>query len=163
MDKGVAFVSQLVKRCVSIGYEAPFAIHVLQIASIVGLFGSWFFGMLDQKLGTRKATMIFSVAIAVLFMAGSENGLELKDRNKIFDSGYLSDEMGVTHLKSGGYCFANHTKIENGTGEMLQWWFAWHPLDNVFEIQPVRIQGIIMKSISQMKPEKNYWIQRYQI
>lgn len=61
----------------------------------------------------------------------SEKGLELADRNKIFEPGYLPDEMGVTHLHSGGYCFANHTKIPGGTGAMLQWWFAWHPLDNL--------------------------------
>lgn len=58
-------------------------------------------------------------------------GLELADRNKIFDPGYLPDEIGVSHLKSGGYCFSNQNFIPHGTGEMLQWWFAWHPLDNL--------------------------------
>ena len=67
---GVAFVSQLVKRCVSIGYEPSYAIFVLQIASIIGLFGSWLFGFLDQKLGTRKATLVFCVAICILFLLG---------------------------------------------------------------------------------------------
>ena len=67
---GVAFVSQLVNRCVSIGYESSFAVHVLQISSIIGLFGSWLFGFLDQKLGTKKATLIFCVSIAVLFVVG---------------------------------------------------------------------------------------------
>lgn len=67
---GVVFVSQLVKRCVSIGYEPSYAIFVLQIASIIGLFGSWLFGFLDQKLGTRKATLVFCVAICILFLLG---------------------------------------------------------------------------------------------
>ncbi|MCI8991128.1 MAG: OFA family MFS transporter [Eubacterium sp.] len=67
---GVAFVSQLVKRCVSIGYDAPFAIQVLQVASVIGLFGSWLFGFLDQKLGTKKATMIFCISICALFVFG---------------------------------------------------------------------------------------------
>ncbi|MCI8991129.1 MAG: hypothetical protein HFG80_00140 [Eubacterium sp.] len=58
-------------------------------------------------------------------------GLELSERNKIFDDGYLPDEIGVSRLKSGGYCFANQNFIPGGTGEMLQWWFAWHPLDNL--------------------------------
>lgn len=66
----VAFVSQLVKRCTSIGYDAPFAIHILQIASIVGLVGSWLFGFLDQKLGTRKATLIYCVGICAMFLLG---------------------------------------------------------------------------------------------
>lgn len=38
-------------------------------------------------------------------------GLELADRNKIFDPGYLPDEIGVSHLKSGGYCFSNQNFI----------------------------------------------------
>lgn len=61
----------------------------------------------------------------------TECGLELTDRNKIFKPGYLPDEIGVTKLKSGGYCFSNQTIIPGGTGEMLQWWFAWHPLENL--------------------------------
>lgn len=61
----------------------------------------------------------------------TECGLELKDRNRIFEPGYLPDEIGVTHLRSGGYCFSNNTKYPGATGEMLQWWFAWHPLDNL--------------------------------
>lgn len=67
---GVAFVSQLVRRCLSIGYTSEFAIHVLQISSIVGLFGSWLFGYLDQKLGTRRATLVYCVAICILFLLG---------------------------------------------------------------------------------------------
>lgn len=66
----VAFVSQLVNRCISIGYEASFAIRVLQIASIVALAGSWLFGFLDQKLGTKPATLIYAAAIAIFFVLG---------------------------------------------------------------------------------------------
>lgn len=66
----VAFVSQLVKRCVSIGYDSSFAIAVLQIASLVGLGGSWLFGFLDQKIGTKKATLIYSVGVCVMFLVG---------------------------------------------------------------------------------------------
>ena len=67
---GVAFVSQLVRRCTAIGYDSGFAVFVLQISSIIGLFGSWLFGFLDQKLGTRKATLIFCVSICILFLLG---------------------------------------------------------------------------------------------
>lgn len=66
----VAFVSQLVKRCVSIGFEPPFAIRVLQIASIIGLFGSWLFGWIDTRFGTKKSTSIYAIAIAVFFVLG---------------------------------------------------------------------------------------------
>lgn len=66
----VAFVSQLVKRCLSVGYEAPFAVNVLQIASIIGLFGSWLFGWVDTKFGTKTSTTIYSVVIALFFLLG---------------------------------------------------------------------------------------------
>lgn len=66
----VAFVSQLVRRCVSIGYEPSFAIRVLQIASLVGLLGSWLFGWLDTKYGSKTATTVYAVAIAIFFALG---------------------------------------------------------------------------------------------
>ncbi len=66
----VAFVSQLVRRCVSIGYEPSFAIRVLQIASLVGLAGSWLFGWIDTKYGSKTATTVYAVAIAVFFALG---------------------------------------------------------------------------------------------
>ena len=66
----VAFISQLVKRCLSIGYEAPMAIKVLQIASIVALFGSWLFGWIDTKFGTKTSTTIYSIGIALFFLLG---------------------------------------------------------------------------------------------
>lgn len=66
----VAFVSQLVRRCVSIGYTPDFAVRVLQIASVIGLFGSWLFGWLDTRLGTKRATAIYAAVIAVFFVLG---------------------------------------------------------------------------------------------
>lgn len=66
----IAFVSQLVKRCISIGYEPSFAVRVLQVASIVGLFGSWLFGWLDTKYGSKTATTVYAAAIALLFVLG---------------------------------------------------------------------------------------------
>lgn len=66
----VAFVSQLVNRCISLGYESSFAIQVLQIASIIGLFGSWLFGWMDTKFGTKRASVIYAASIALFFALG---------------------------------------------------------------------------------------------
>jgi len=66
----VAFVSQLVKRCVSIGYEPSFAVGILQIASVAALFGSWLFGWLDTKYGSKMATTVYAAAIALFFALG---------------------------------------------------------------------------------------------
>ena len=66
----IAFVSQLVRRCTSLGYEAGFAVQVLQISSIVGLFGSWLFGWIDTRTSTKTSTTIYAVAIALFFIMG---------------------------------------------------------------------------------------------
>lgn len=66
----VAFVSQLVKRCISIGYEPGFSVHVLQIASVIGLFGSWFFGWLDSKFSTKTSSTVYAASISAFFLLG---------------------------------------------------------------------------------------------
>lgn len=56
--------------------------------------------------------------------------LEIEDRNKIFEPGYLPDDFGgIRACKAGGYVLSNNTKFEGSTGEMLQWYFGWHALD----------------------------------
>ncbi|MCC8152208.1 MAG: phloretin hydrolase [Lachnospiraceae bacterium] len=59
------------------------------------------------------------------------NGLEISQRNTIFDDGYLPGETGLFTLKEGGFQMANLTRFEGCTGSMLQWWFAWHSLDSL--------------------------------
>lgn len=58
-------------------------------------------------------------------------GLEINDRNKIFEKGYLPDEWGgIRKLQSGGYVLSNNTQFVGSNGEMLQWYFGWHALDS---------------------------------
>ena len=55
--------------------------------------------------------------------------LRIEDRNRLFDPGYLPDELGYYLLENGSGVVANNTKFAGSTGAMLQWWFAWHCLD----------------------------------
>jgi sugar phosphate permease len=64
----VCFLTQIVARCMSIGYEFNYAIRVMQIAGIAALFGSWLFGWLDQKLGTKKASQIYAIWSVLMFI-----------------------------------------------------------------------------------------------
>lgn len=64
----VAYISQVVLRCVSLGYTQEFGVHVLQISSVFGLAGSWFFGFLDLKLGTKKATQLYALGVIAMYM-----------------------------------------------------------------------------------------------
>lgn len=56
-------------------------------------------------------------------------GMEIDERNHIFDKKIEKGEVGIFPLKKGGFCVANTTQYKGVTGEMLQWWFGWHALD----------------------------------
>ena len=64
---GVMYVSRVVPRCMTLGYDMGFAIQVLQISGVMAIVGSWFFGMLDHKLGTKRASMIHATFYAVIW------------------------------------------------------------------------------------------------
>jgi len=56
-------------------------------------------------------------------------GMEIEDRNHIFDKKIEKGEVGIFPLKAGGFCVANTTKFKGVTGEMLTWFFGWHATD----------------------------------
>ena len=56
----LAFVASLVPRLLSVGYEYTLTLRVLAVGGVVGLIGSYIVGVLDQKLGTKKATFIYA-------------------------------------------------------------------------------------------------------
>ncbi|MCD8217092.1 MAG: MFS transporter [Clostridiales bacterium] len=66
----IAFVGQIVPRLISCGYDAMFASTILMLSSVIGLFGSWFLGVLDDRLGTKKASVIMIVALIVMIIIG---------------------------------------------------------------------------------------------
>ncbi len=57
--------------------------------------------------------------------------LSIHDRNKLFEPGYFDEEIGYCAMADGTVCIANHVKMPGVTGEMIDWWFAWHGLDNL--------------------------------
>ena len=56
----LAFVASLVPRLLSVGYAYDLTLKVLAVGGVVGLIGSYIVGVLDQKLGTKKATFIYA-------------------------------------------------------------------------------------------------------
>ena len=57
--------------------------------------------------------------------------LQFKDRNRLFEPGYLEAEAGWCILPDGTGYLANLTKMPGVTPEMIDWFFAWHGLDNL--------------------------------
>lgn len=58
----VGLMSQLVPFLMTRGFDLNGAITTLSIAAIVGLFGSYLWGVIDQKVGTKKASIMFGIA-----------------------------------------------------------------------------------------------------
>jgi DAPG hydrolase PhiG domain len=61
-------------------------------------------------------------------------GLALKDANVLLDSGYLPMETGYARLEDGQLYVAALTDMPGVTGEMIDWWFAWHDTDQAYTL-----------------------------
>jgi len=64
----VGIVSQFIPRMLSVGYDLSKALMMLTIASIIGLFGSYFWGWLDQKTNTKLAALIYSASYIIALL-----------------------------------------------------------------------------------------------
>lgn len=56
----IGLVSQLIPRLMEIGYSKGTALTYMTIAAIIGCFGSYFWGWLDQKISTKKASIVYA-------------------------------------------------------------------------------------------------------
>ena len=65
----VGIMSQLVARIMERGFAQDYAILCVSSCAVIGLVGSYAWGVLDQKLGTKTATIVFGIwyAVAILF------------------------------------------------------------------------------------------------
>lgn len=57
--------------------------------------------------------------------------LDIRDRNALFDEGYLPCECGFGIANDGSGYLANLTPMPGVTKEMFEWWFAWHGLEDL--------------------------------
>lgn len=55
----------------------------------------------------------------------------IENRNDLFNKGYFPEEFGLWQTEDGTVVIANHTMFPGVTGEMFDWWFAWHPIDRL--------------------------------
>lgn len=64
----VGTVSQMIPRLISVGMDIRTAILWLTIASIIGIPASFAWGYIDQKIGTKKAVIIFCALWTVMMI-----------------------------------------------------------------------------------------------
>jgi len=59
------------------------------------------------------------------------SALHINNRNELFNMGDLPGEFGWWQMEDGTAVIANQTFMADVTGEMFDWWFAWHPIDRL--------------------------------
>lgn len=66
----IGLVSNFITKLVMVGTEPTFAISMLTVAAVIGIVGSYIWGWLDQKFGTKNASLIYGVwyLVALLIM-----------------------------------------------------------------------------------------------
>lgn len=64
----VGVVSQFIPRMESVGYSNQAALMMLTFAAICGLAGSYFWGWLDQKIGTKPASCVYSISYIIALL-----------------------------------------------------------------------------------------------
>lgn len=64
----IGIASQLMPRMLAVGIDPGFASKLMMVTGFFGLFGSWLFGWIDEKIGTRKATMIYCWFYVAVFI-----------------------------------------------------------------------------------------------
>lgn len=71
----VGVVSQFIPRMMSVGYAQPQALMLLTVSSIIAIPGSYFWGWLDGKIGTKMASIIYSLSyiVALLILIFTSN------------------------------------------------------------------------------------------
>ena len=66
-------MSQLVVRNQELGMSATQAISMMTVIAVVGIFGSWFIGILDDKFGTKKVMILFCIWYGAAILANVTN------------------------------------------------------------------------------------------
>lgn len=66
----VGLVSNFITKMVMTGIDPQFSIMMLTVAAVIGIVGSYIWGWLDQKFGTKNASIIYGVwyLVALLIM-----------------------------------------------------------------------------------------------
>ena len=67
----VGIMSQLVGYFMAVrGKDLPGALTIMTVAAIIGMVGSWAWGVVDQKIGTQKACLLFGIwyFIGIMFL-----------------------------------------------------------------------------------------------
>jgi len=123
-----ALVSQMIPRLMAGGWSQAKSTSMMSVAAVLGLLGSYLTGWLDQKIGTKKASIIYGLwyLVALIFCALPPNDVVL----------YLS--VFFTGIGIGG--------IGNLLPSMVA--VIFHRFDFAKGMGPVNVINLIMRSFT---------------
>ena len=64
----MSYIASAIPVMLSYGYDFGFATTVFAVGGICGIVGSFLFGLIDQKVGTKKAFIIYFICIILGFI-----------------------------------------------------------------------------------------------
>lgn len=114
----VGIMSQLVPFFISKGFSEAQAIGTLSMAAIIGIAGSYLWGIIDQKIGTKKAQVYFGIFYAVgIILLTMQNSLMMYTGLVLLGMGIGGNgnfPPSMTTSLFGRADFANSYSIING-------------------------------------------------
>ncbi|MCD8152712.1 MAG: MFS transporter [Clostridiales bacterium] len=61
----IGVVSQFVPRMMSVGYSNAEALRFMTVSALIAIPGSYFWGWLDAKVGTKRATVVYAASYVI--------------------------------------------------------------------------------------------------
>lgn len=142
-------MTQLVVRNMEIGFSEAQAITMMSIIAIVGIFGSWAWGILGQKTGTVRSIQIFLVWYAIA-LALNLIGMKWSVYISVF-------MLGVSTGASANFVIALPASIW-GTKEFKYVWPFFYILYSCINAWYGAINGAAIKLIGSLKGAYMFFI-----
>lgn len=73
----VGVMTQLVLRNVELGFEQQTALNIMTVLALGGVVGSWLVGVLDEKIGTKKAMIVFGIWYCIALLLNFATGMKI--------------------------------------------------------------------------------------
>lgn len=120
----VACISQLIPRLIMAGWAPPKAIASMTVAAVLGLLGSYLTGWLDQKIGTKKASIAYGCwyVVTLITCAIPSNNMYLQ---------YLSVFMIGIAIGGIGNLFPSMTATLFGRYDFVRAMGVLNPITNI--------------------------------
>lgn len=64
----MSYIASAIPAMMSYGYDYTMATTIFAVGGVMGIIGSFLFGVIDQKMGTKKAFIIYFVCIIIGFI-----------------------------------------------------------------------------------------------